>query len=256
MDQSDKVALELKRQQQLLQARLSGEKQGDRWTKSDEKTTAGRLSSIATSERYGLGYDDDDREVQHYHTDMHLVVDNLLPLVRDLVKFGKQIDQYYGTTARNDTDVATWDDLTFEVLAAVARLATSIDEWSTVNKMRGGYTGRLVPADALLAQKVHLLVSVRLPRITKLSAAVSQQRWQLNTEHDNDGARNEPKPVLLQEAATTTLDKLPALVEEELAPFMGQLRDKMCEQMQVIVRDAVRSELERQQRKQEETAEV
>lgn len=254
MDQSDKVALEMARQQQLFQARLSREEQGGRWTKPDEKTTAGRLGSTSSSDEGELKYNDDNRE-EDSHREMHLVVDNLLPLVKDLVEFGKQSDEFHGTTAQPDTDIAIWNDLTFEVLAAVARLATILEEWRQISEVQHFTSNEEVIADDSLAQTVRLLVTVRLPRITRLAAAVSQRRSELIIEHDNR-TKNEPKPMLLQETVMATLNELPALVQKELEPIMGQLRDDVCEQMQTIVSGAVRSELERQQRNQEEAAEV
>lgn len=132
MDLSDKLALEMTRQQQLQQNRLGcGGQEGD-----------------------------DD-------TKIHLVVDSLLSLVKDIVEFGKQCDQLHEAMARrakdssSDPAAETIESLTFEVFAAVVRLAVSVEN-ATTNK-------------TMLAQTARLLRTVRLARITRLAAMATQQ---------------------------------------------------------------------------------
>lgn len=162
-----------------------------------------------------------------------------------------------------DLSVQTITDLTFEVSAAVARLALSIKDWSD---------GRSPTTESLLAQTVRLVKSVRLARITRLAAAAESQLLPHLQKGDHQGAENdtaiETEPgtsgragsdspaQLLQDgaAATTTalLDELPSLVRDQVSSVLDRVRDQMSEQLRDLVRDAVRAEMDRQQ----EVAEV
>ncbi|KAJ4411330.1 hypothetical protein N0V82_009019 [Gnomoniopsis sp. IMI 355080] len=155
MDVSDEIVLDLTRQQQMLQKQLINKVQGDGVTDTPGKM---RPLSISTrSEDEGelriddVSDDGDDKDTDDSDNsdnsdgrdssnndsssndgdskmDIHLVVDELLSLVKEMVEFGKQCDRLHRTVASAE-DKETIKRLTFEVFAAVARLAVSMGEW-------------------------------------------------------------------------------------------------------------------------------
>ncbi|KAJ0123799.1 hypothetical protein J7T55_012269 [Diaporthe amygdali] len=124
-----------------------------------------------------------------------------------------------------NTYIQTITDLTFEVSAAVARLAISIKDWSD---------GRSPTTESLLAQ------------------TGVENDTPIETEPGASGRAGSDSPAqLLQNgsAATKTalLDELPSLVRDQVSSVRDQVRDQMSEQLRDLVRDAVRAEMERQQ---------
>lgn len=226
----------------------------DRDKDEDNVTVSNSVSVSHGSYSNDSGNDSDDGDI----TEIHLVVDNLLPLIKDLVEFGKQCDRLHERASiPAELSAQTIPNLTFEVLAAVARLAISIREWVDERK-------RNAATESTLAQTVQLVRSVRLPRITRLAAAARGQQLPNIQKGDIQGAENgvvirtgsttsssvvsDSRP-LLEDAETTTtiLDELPGLVRDHVGSVMDRVRNQMCDHLEDIVRDAVRSEMERQQ---------
>ncbi|KAG6354603.1 hypothetical protein INS49_004621 [Diaporthe citri] len=265
MDLNGKIFVEMARQQQMLEKRLSQHGQSDSMSEVPGKGKGKGKGSIPSSDEGGL--DNNNYDDKRNDTEIHLVLDKFLLILKDIVEFGKQCDWLHGTTAGHGTD-NNIKALTFEVFAAVVRLAVSLNKWETDTRECNMNTAHI---DALLAQTVRLLATVRLPRIVNLATAASHPLPHLGHGYGNSAEPNiiasseagasgsndgYHKPLLPQDAAMMTLKELPLLVREEVAPMLDELRAGMCEQMREIVQDAIQSKLERQQRAQEEMAEV
>lgn len=213
MEFSDNLALEIARQQQLLSQNQSSQN-----GQKTEGMTKLRWGLRATEGKVRM--DGDDNEIDgDGNIPMHLIPDSLLPLVKDIIGFGKECDQLHATAAQRDSDgisavaAKTNADLTFELLAAMTRLAMSIEHWHRHRRHHHSSTAFDISTYSL-AETVRLLRTVRLARITKLAAVIRQQSPNL---------------------------------QEVMRPVLDQHEDQIFERMQDIVRDTVRVELERQQ---------
>lgn len=213
---SDKLALEVSRQQRLLSQKplfRNGQT-------SDGMTT---LMRRLTAAEFEAPTSDDGDEVQSAsdgNIELHLVLDSLLPLVRDIIEFGRECDRLHETATQHESDnisdvvVRTNTDLTFELLAAVARLSTSIDQWRRHRNHLYSRSTDMETSLLSLAETVRLLGTVRLPRINKLAKVMKQEVQDL---------------------------------KEELSPKSDQSEDQIFERMRKLVRDTVRVEMEHQQ---------
>lgn len=254
MDLSDKIALELAQQQQEHQRCPNREGQKDDVSKALDKGKM-RLDSMTFSDE-GL-LDDNDDDDGHNDLELHLVVDNLLPLVKHIVEFGKQCDRLHRMTARRDSN-NTVGDLTFEVFAALARLAISINKW---HSEQDDDREDRATANSLLAETVRLLGTVRLPHIRKLATTASKQ---LSGLHDEDDNNDKSKFLASSETGesssdgnneTPPLHELSVLVRAEMAPVLEQLRADMSVDIQNL-QDAILKELNCRLKPQDEVAEV
>lgn len=213
MEFGDNLALEIARQQQLLSQNQSSQN----GQKTDGMTKL-RWRLRATEDKARMDGDENESDGDG-NIPMHLILDSLLPLVKDIIGFGKECDQLHATAAQRDSDgisavaAKTNADLTFELLAAVTRLAMSIEHWHQHRRHHQSRTAFDISTYSL-AETVRLLRTVRLARITKLAAVIKQQSPNL---------------------------------QEMLRPVLNQHEDQIFERMQGIVRDTVRVELERQQ---------
>ncbi|ROV87403.1 hypothetical protein VSDG_09699 [Cytospora chrysosperma] len=213
MEFGDNLALEIARQQQLLSQNQSSQN----GQKTDGMTKL-RWRLRATEDKARMDGDENESDGDG-NIPMHLILDSLLPLVKDIIGFGKECDQLHATAAQRDSDgisavaAKTNADLTFELFAAVTRLAMSIEHWHQHRRHHQSSTAFDISTYSL-AETVRLLRTVRLARITKLAAVIKQQSPNL---------------------------------QEMLRPVLNQHEDQIFERMQGIVRDTVRVELERQQ---------
>lgn len=251
MDMSDSMLLEMAQQQNDFQEKLS---------RATKQRGIIKTKLRHGGEEKGKSGEDDDKD-EDDSTDPPMVVDILLPLMKDVVDFGKRCDQLHQIVARShkngvpDPAAGAIENLSFEVVAAVARIATSIQnkEWRVIRNR----------STVKLAQTVYLIRTVRIPRISKLAATAAQH---LPHNEDIKGTRNnavlkseeipsssrgrdgqQQQQQQLQEDAAAKIDNLPSLVRHEVTSALDQFQDHMGKQLQELVRDAVRRELERQQ---------
>jgi hypothetical protein len=141
--------------------------------------------------RFGSDGGSDDGDDGDSDAKIHIVVDSLLPLVKDLVQFGKLCDRLHAAAAQRPTDdeeddsvVQMIQDLTFEVFAALMRLAVSVQTWRTSKELNDSPDHDTLP----LEQTVHLLRTVRLPRLARLAASATEQLQQ-QLPHLSNGDR-------------------------------------------------------------------
>ena len=244
MDTSDKITLETLRQREQRQGQHGedtvkgpgggrGKGRTRRLAERSPSPAARSVDTVVTR----LRTDDGDSDVRGGGgpgpgpergdgTPMHLVVGDLLSLVEDLVRFGKQCDRLHdavqkpprrgsggggtGTgTSTSRQNQATVRDLTFEVFAAVARLAVALS------------MGSSFPSPE---QTVLLLTTVRLPRITKLAAACEQQMM------DDGMARPASSPAanantgqLVDDVAAAVVDRLKGLLDKQAAQIRTEV---------------------------------
>jgi len=258
MDISDKIALETLRQQEREQRRQHGDREGTAkgpgrgkgktrlQAERSPSPGAGSVDTVMTrfrgwrARREWRGWlvdGDSERPVAEDGAPVHLVVGNLLSLVDDLVRFGKQCDRLHDAVAvqkpprrgggsssggpgpgTSEQTQATIRDLTFEVFAAVARLAVTLG------------TGPRLPSPE---QTVLLLTTVRLPRIAKLAAACEQQM----IEDGMAGAAFSPAAnanantrQLVDDVATAVVDRLKGLLDKQAAQIqleVAQLEQRL-----------------------------
>lgn len=239
-DVGDKIILEMIRQQQLHGKHSYPNGQVDR---QDETRSMSSSGLPRDDKEQGDGDGEGD-------TNIHLVVDNLLHLMQDIVEFGKQCDQLHSVAAQRHLssdpeshsliDTETMQSLAFELLTAVARLATSIEIWKDNDNTAG--TERAL---AQLTQTVRLLKTVRLPRINKLAAAA---------QHQLEGPRNMLMPgtfnsegdderlLLSQGTIASMLNELPSLMQKELTPVLDQMQEQLYKRLQGVIGEATHTQ--------------
>jgi len=192
-------------------------------------------------------------------TPIHLVVGELLSLVEGLVRFGKQCDRLHdavqkpprrgsssgggatGTGTRSSMQTqAAIRDLTFEVFAAMARLAVALSRESSFPSPE---------------QMVLLLTTVRLPRITKLAAACEQKM--MDDRMAGSGfspSANTNTEQLVDDVAAAVVDRLKGLLGRQatqIATNGNSINQDLnsfssSSEFQDQIRDAVRHEVKLQ----------
>ncbi|KKY34091.1 hypothetical protein UCDDA912_g05968 [Diaporthe ampelina] len=231
MDIRDSILLEMAQQQKSLQETLS------RATKQMNRMETNLL-------------DDNDHNSEDGNMEPHMVVNDLLPLVRDIVEFGKRCDELQEIATRLQekgvpaSAAGAMQSLSFEIVAAVARIVTSISE----SGARSPFAS--TSSTIMVAQTVHLIRTVRIPRIAKLAEAAAQHLSHgeaaqstrndavlesgpaVPTDGDCDGQQRE-----LQLEVAAAIDNLPGLVQDKVTSIIDQFQDEMCKRMESIVEE-------------------
>lgn len=126
MNISDRMQLSMTQQQDSLKKTLSSEtkQRGKLWAKSRRSSEDSNISRLEE--------DGDNEEDDNIEPDM--VVNNLLPLVKDLVEFGKRCDELQEIADRSDNNsipaaaARALENLSFEVVVAMARISISLNK--------------------------------------------------------------------------------------------------------------------------------
>lgn len=221
----DDLDVEIARQRQSLmlkQSRQDGNKDECTATALKEIKPMSRPTSTDGEDRASNDDNVEEESDEEEVSEMHLVLDSLLRLLEDLVESGKECDRLHEKAVQREADCASsaavevLADLTYEVFSSVARLALALERWLERPRRRFVESGSSPDKSATsLAATVRLLGTVRLPRINKLTA---EARKHFPDSRDAEGL------------------------------VLKKYQDKMMEDMRHMVRDAVRAEMETQQR--------